>query len=99
MMHCIFIPGSPKSTFSKYSFGREGVTKKEYSLYAFDNVDNYGRPLRVHPELSSFSRTYTMSAGRHGVKGRCTLFFKFCSWCIAILRRGLRINIFKVFFC
>ena len=27
MMHCIFIRGSPKSTFSKYSFGREGVTK------------------------------------------------------------------------
>ena len=28
-MHCIFIRGSLKSTFSKYSFGREGgVTKK-----------------------------------------------------------------------
>ena len=27
-MHCIFIPGSPKSTFSEYSFGREGVTIK-----------------------------------------------------------------------
>ena len=29
MMHCIFIHGRQKSTFSKYSFGREGeVTKK-----------------------------------------------------------------------
>ena len=37
--------GSLKSTFSKYSFGREGQPQKEYSLYAFDNVDNYGRPL------------------------------------------------------
>ena len=23
----------------------EGVTKKEYSVYAFDNVDNSGRPV------------------------------------------------------
>ena len=31
---------SPKSTFSKYSFGREGGGhQKEYSVYAFDNVD------------------------------------------------------------
>ena len=31
MMHCTFIPGSPKSTFSKYllfSEGGDGVTKK-----------------------------------------------------------------------
>ena len=63
MMHCIFIPGSPKSTFSKYCFGREGGGhKKEYSLYAFDNVDNYGRPLmyikrvmvRWYPVTSAF---------------------------------------------
>ena len=55
MMHCIFIPGSPKSTFSKYSFGREGgVTKKEYSVYAFDNADNDGRPqLDFLPESGS----------------------------------------------
>ena len=33
-----------ESTFSKYSFEREGVTKKEYSVKAFD-VDNSGRPL------------------------------------------------------
>ena len=33
-----------KSTFSKYSFGREGVGhKKEYSVYALDN----GRPLTL----------------------------------------------------
>ena len=39
------------STFSKYSFGRDGVTKKEYSVYALDNVDNSGRPLNEtrHP--------------------------------------------------
>ena len=35
--------GSLKLTFSKYSFGREGGGhKKEYSVYAFDNVDNSG---------------------------------------------------------
>ena len=54
MMHCIFIRGSPKATFSKYSFWREGgCHKNEYSVYAFDknsytcihNVDTYGRPL------------------------------------------------------
>ena len=28
MVHCIFIRGWLKSTFSKYSFGREVVTKK-----------------------------------------------------------------------
>ena len=31
-----------QSTFLE---GREGDTKKEYSVYAFDNVDNYGRLL------------------------------------------------------
>ena len=29
LMHCIFIPGSPESTFSKYSFGRERVGHKK----------------------------------------------------------------------
>ena len=29
MMHCIFKPGSAKSTFSKYSFGREGGGHKK----------------------------------------------------------------------
>ena len=39
--------GHFESTFSKYAFGRgEGVTKKEYALYARENDDNYGRPLR-----------------------------------------------------
>ena len=35
---------SLKATFSKYSFGREGGrgSQKEYSVYAFDNVDNPG---------------------------------------------------------
>ena len=38
-----FLRGLVKSTFSKYSFVREGeVTQKEYSVYAFNNVDNYG---------------------------------------------------------
>ena len=47
MMHCIFIRGSSKSAFSKYFFlGREGFTKKS-TLYGFDNVHNYGRPLTV----------------------------------------------------
>ena len=47
-MHALHLyMGSLKSTFSKYSFGREegkGL-QNEYSVYAFDNVDNYGRPL------------------------------------------------------
>ena len=35
-----------KSTFSEYTFGSEGGGhKKEYSVYALDNVDNRGRPL------------------------------------------------------
>ena len=39
-----YIEGVSKSTFSKYSFGREGGGhKEEYSVYAFDNVDNSGR--------------------------------------------------------
>ena len=38
-----FHTGSVKSTFSKYSFVREGGGhKKECSVYDFDNVDNYG---------------------------------------------------------
>ena len=52
MLRCIAfsygpIRGSSKSTFSKYSFGRErgGHKNSTYSVYAFDNVDNYGRPL------------------------------------------------------
>ena len=43
MVHCDFEKGISKSTFSKYSFGREGGGhKKVYSVYAIDNVDNYG---------------------------------------------------------
>ena len=48
------------------------------------------------PELSSFSQAYTAYAGREGLKGRRTFFFKFRLWCIANLRRGLKINILKV---
>ena len=53
MMHCIFIRGGvAKINIFKYSFGREGGgPKNEYSVYAFDNVDNYGRPLIVHKAL------------------------------------------------
>ena len=35
--------------------GREGCHKKEYSVYAFDNVDTYGRPLsdgRIGPGVT-----------------------------------------------
>ena len=41
-----FHTGSTKINLLKYSFWREreGVKKKECSVYAFDNVDNYGRP-------------------------------------------------------
>ena len=39
--------GSLKINIFKVHFwGREGVTKKEYSVYVF-NVDNSGRPLNV----------------------------------------------------
>ena len=40
--------GHFESTFSKYAFGRGGGGghKKEYDVYARENDDNYGRPLR-----------------------------------------------------
>ena len=45
MVHCDFEKVS-KSTFSKYSFGREeGLLQKQYSVDAIDSVDNYGRQL------------------------------------------------------
>ena len=36
--------------FQKSTLGREGGghTKKEYSVYALDNVDNSGRPRKVN---------------------------------------------------
>ena len=43
MMHCDFIWGRHKSKFSKNAFGRRG---SQNSMYAFDNVDNSGRPLK-----------------------------------------------------
>ena len=47
---------SLKSTFSMYYFGRkEGVTKKQYHVYALDNVDSSGRPISLI--LSSFLPT------------------------------------------
>ena len=40
--------GHFESTFSKYAFGRGGGGhKKEYAVYARENDDNYGRPLRI----------------------------------------------------
>ena len=36
-----------KINILEYAFG-EGVNKKEYSLYAFINVDNCERPLRLN---------------------------------------------------
>ena len=48
MTHFHFDMGYSESTFSKYAFGRgEGVTKKEYAVYARENDDNYGRPLII----------------------------------------------------
>ena len=46
------------------------------------------------PGLSTFPRAYT-----ERVRGRRTLFFKCRFWGIAILRRGLKINMFKVQSC
>ena len=44
--------------------------------------------------MSSFSQVYTAYVEGEGVKGRCTYAFQKCrSRCIAILRRGLKINI------
>ena len=37
--------GSLKINIFKVLFWEGGGHKKEYSVYAFDNVDNYGRPL------------------------------------------------------
>ena len=49
MTHGHFDMGYSESTFSKYAFGRgEGCHKKEYAVYAHENDDNYGRPLRSH---------------------------------------------------
>ena len=42
-----FCEGVSKSTFSKYYICREGVTKKR-TLYALDNGDYSGRPLRFN---------------------------------------------------
>ena len=45
--HGHFDMGYSESTFSKYAFGRGGGGhKKEYTVYARENDDNYGRPLR-----------------------------------------------------
>ena len=38
--------GHFESTFSKYAFGRGGGHKKEYAVYARENDDNYGWPLK-----------------------------------------------------
>ena len=55
MMHCIFILVIKNRHFqSTLLGGREGVTK-EYSMYAFDNVDNYGRALRGCAKLNKFA--------------------------------------------
>ena len=44
MIHCI--QGIVKNQhFQSTLLEGRGVTKKEYSVYAFDNVDNYGGPL------------------------------------------------------
>ena len=43
----VYDHGHFESTFSKYAFGRGGGGhKKEYAVYARENDDNYGRPLR-----------------------------------------------------
>ena len=49
MVHCNFENWSQNRHIqSNLLEGRErGVTKKEYSVYALDNVDNYGRPLKA----------------------------------------------------
>ena len=44
-----------KSTFSKYSFGRDGA-QKEYSVYTFDNVDNYGLQNTTYVNINIFSK-------------------------------------------
>ena len=54
MTHFHFDMGYSESTFSKYAFGRgEGVTQKEYAVYARENDDNYGRPLNSRFFLAS----------------------------------------------
>ena len=43
MGHCDFEKGSQNQHFqSTLLVGKEGVTQKEYSVYALDNVDNSG---------------------------------------------------------
>ena len=47
VVHCDFDNGSQNQHFQKYSFGGRG-NKKQHSVYALDNVDISGRPLRDH---------------------------------------------------
>ena len=48
IVHCNFEKGSQNQHFqSTLLVGREGVTKKEYSVYALDNVDNFGWCLTI----------------------------------------------------
>ena len=47
IMHCDFETGTQNQHFKNTLL----VPQKEYSVYALDNVDNSGRPLR-HEDLS-----------------------------------------------
>ena len=48
--------GHFESTFSKYAFGRGGGGhKKEYAVYARENDDNYGRPLRCMHDVEGYA--------------------------------------------
>ena len=61
--------GYSESTFSKYAFGRGGGGhKKEYAVYARENDDNYGRPLRhtvCGMNLPFFTKNVHFSQNKH----------------------------------
>ena len=44
MMHCVFIRGRYNSTFSQFNRGSQKKSTVSLCVYAFDNVDNSGRP-------------------------------------------------------
>ena len=56
MVHCDFEGGSQNQHFeSILSVGKEGSHKKEYSVYALDDINNSGRPLTCQPHCSIFT--------------------------------------------
>ena len=71
----VYDHGHFESTFSKYAFGRGGGGHtKEYAVYARENDDNYGRPLR---QASIQYNTITKTQARCHVKKNVAMSYSF----------------------